>query len=68
MDGNDYFFAAILSFTGLLLLFTVVMVIASAIADRTCLEKGFPKYIVTYNLDTYCLNLDGSVTVKVERQ
>ncbi len=30
-----------------------------------CIEAGYPKSYVTYNLKGYCINLDGSVTAKV---
>ena len=36
--------------------------------DRRCLAAGYPKSSVTWNWETYCLNLDGSVTVRVDRQ
>lgn len=36
--------------------------------EAECLEKGYPKFHVTYKLERYCSTLDGVVTVKVERQ
>ena len=36
-------------------------------ADMKCAEAGFPKSKVTINLARYCMNLDGSVTVKMEK-
>ncbi len=36
-------------------------------AETQCLAKGFPDYRVTIGLEVYCLNLDGSVTVNVEK-
>jgi hypothetical protein len=36
-------------------------------ADSACLNKGYPDYRVTIGLEVYCLNLDGSVTVNVEK-
>ncbi len=30
-----------------------------------CIEAGYPKAYVTYDLKAYCINLDGSVTAKV---
>lgn len=36
-------------------------------AEAKCLERGYPEHRVTWNLDTYCLNLDGTITVKVEK-
>lgn len=34
-------------------------------AEAECLRAGYPKYSVTVGLERYCMNLDGSVTVKV---
>lgn len=36
-------------------------------AESQCLAKGFPEYRVTVGLEIYCLNLDGSLTVNVEK-
>jgi len=33
-----------------------------------CLEKGYPRSAVSFGLNRYCMNLEGSVTVKVEAQ
>ena len=35
--------------------------------DAECLRKGFPKSTVTIGLERYCMNLDGTITVKVEK-
>lgn len=35
--------------------------------EQQCLAKGMPNASVTIMLDRYCLNLDGSVTVRVEK-
>jgi hypothetical protein len=37
------------------------------LAEEKCLADGYPKAHVTWNLKRYCSNLDGSVTVKVEK-
>jgi hypothetical protein len=36
-------------------------------AEAKCLEKGYPKANVSVGLSRYCMNLDGSVTVKVDK-
>ena len=36
-------------------------------AESQCLAKGYPDYRVTVGLEVYCLNLDGNVTVNVEK-
>jgi len=36
-------------------------------AEAKCLEKGYPKSEVTVGLETYCMNLGGTVTVKVDK-
>jgi len=40
----------------------------SILTEKRCLERGYPEYKVAYDLSGYCMNLDGSVTVKVEKQ
>jgi hypothetical protein len=58
------FFVLLISMLVLLFVFVPV----GLHAQRACLEAGFPKSDVTYNLDIYCMNLDGSVTVRVQKQ
>jgi len=57
------------SFTVVLVLLIYVLLWITPIAvisEAKCLEKGFPRSKVTYTGKAYCLNLDGSVTVRVE--
>lgn len=35
--------------------------------EAKCLERGYPKSSVTWNFKTYCMTLDGAVTVRVDR-
>lgn len=35
-------------------------------AQAQCLEKGYPRSEVTWNLKKYCMNLEGTVTVRVD--
>jgi hypothetical protein len=44
----------------------VVMLPMALYADMKCKEAGYPKAEVTVNMKMYCMNLDGSVTVKVD--
>lgn len=37
-------------------------------AEATCLSKGYPEYKVSANLKIYCINLNGTTTVKVDKQ
>jgi len=39
----------------------------SMYTQAECLRKGYPKYAVSIGLERYCMNLDGSVTVRVEK-
>lgn len=47
------------------LLFVVAPVVFYTEAE--CLKSGYPKAYVTIGLERYCSNLDGVVTVKVEK-
>jgi hypothetical protein len=44
-----------------------VYIPVTSVAEEKCLERGYPKASVTWNLKRYCTNLDGSVTIKVEQ-
>ncbi len=35
--------------------------------EAECLRQGYPKPKVSVGLERYCMNLDGSVTVKVNK-
>lgn len=37
-------------------------------AEAECLREGYPGYRVSIGLERYCMNLDGTVTVKVDKQ
>lgn len=59
------------TFLGLMLLSMVylifVMLPLNALAEEKCLEAGYPKATVTWNYKRYCMNLEGTVTVKIEQ-
>lgn len=72
MDAFDSAFGAmtlfvvvILSVAVLMLLFVYVPV--RLYTDAECLRMGYPKSAVTVGLERYCMNLDGTVSVRVER-
>ena len=53
---------------GIFLLYGMFFIMPlSFYTDAECLRKGFPKSTVTIGLERYCMNLDGTVTVKVEK-
>ena len=45
----------------------LVLLPVSMWAENKCLAKGYPKTNVTITLDVYCMNMDGAVTVRVEK-
>jgi hypothetical protein len=71
-DLDNWITGGLIAITGICGLFLVyvmfVITPVSMVAEATCLKKGYPKANVTWNLDVYCLNLDGAVTTKVEKQ
>ena len=36
--------------------------------DAECLREGYPESRITVGMERYCMNLDGSVTVRVDKQ
>ena len=58
------FMAPLMLFLLYLMFYLVPM---SFYGDVQCKAKGYPKADVTILGDIYCMNLDGSVTVKVDR-
>lgn len=59
------FFSVVAVFV-LYMLFAIFPVVLYTQAE--CLEKGYPEVKVTVGLSRYCMNLDGSVTVRVDKQ
>ena len=53
-----------------LILFAVVFLYLPVrlYAEAECYRRGYPEARITIGLERYCMNLDGSVTVKVEHQ
>jgi hypothetical protein len=61
--------AAITLIGGMMIFLFVVLFVAlplSLRAEAKCLDRGYPKAYVTWNLKEYCSNLEGSVTIRVE--
>lgn len=52
-------------FALLTVLLLVVYVPASMYAERQCLRAGYPKASVTFDLETYCLTIDGQTRAVV---
>ena len=44
----------------------LVYVPVHVVAESKCLEKGYPKTATDYRLNSYCMNLEGTVTVSVK--
>ena len=40
----------------------------SLIAEKRCLEAGYPHTSFTYDFDIYCSTLQGDVSIKLEKQ
>ena len=40
----------------------------TAYTESKCLEKGYPRSAVTWDLKQYCMNLEGIVTIRVDKQ
>jgi len=54
------------AFALLVILVMFVALPVSLAAEAKCLERGYPKAYITWNLKRYCSNLEGSVTVRVD--
>jgi len=65
---SNFFGFCVVAVFALLVGWMFIMFPVTLHADRKCLEAGYPKSSVTYNFDIYCMNLDGSVTVRVDKQ
>lgn len=68
-DLFSWFAVAVLAAVALFVLYTMLIFTPVSIYTQAeCLRKGFPKHAVSVGLERYCMNLDGSVTVKVDHQ
>ena len=50
-----------------ILYIVLIMAPVSIYTDAKCLEKGYPDFRVTIGLEKYCMNYDGSITMKVDK-
>lgn len=66
-DIEGTIFPIIFTLLAFLLVAAMALAVVSAYADMKCAEAGYPNSKVTINFASYCMNLDGSVTVKMER-
>ena len=66
-DGLDWVMASIVTAFTILLVYSIIFGVKAVIVEKDCLEAGYPKYAVSYDLEGYCMNLDGNVTVKVNK-
>jgi len=62
------FFAGAVVFIGTVFLLWILFLYLplSFAADAQCLKAGYPQSRVTWNFERYCINLDGTVTIKVD--
>jgi len=47
--------------------FLIVRVPVIVKTEAACLKQGYSEYHVTWDMDSYCSNPNGSVTVKVDK-
>jgi hypothetical protein len=62
----EWVMAIVSTALGAFMVWAFFMVGYTLVAEAKCLEAGYPRSAVTWNLRQYCMNLEGSVTVKVE--
>ena len=71
IDWMDVLGIALLVFLTTIVLFFFYMIIfvapVSFYTQAECLRNGYPKAKVSIGLERYCMNLDGTVTVRVEK-
>jgi hypothetical protein len=60
----EYILAGLLLILLVMFIYLLVLFPVKLKADADCFSKGYPKSLVSYNLDSYCVSTDGSVTVK----
>lgn len=65
MDNDIKFVLVLISFLMSILIMVLVYAIGEKIAERQCLEAGYPVAHNTYAFETYCTTLDGTKTVKL---
>jgi hypothetical protein len=66
MDKADKAALGVLGATVALLVVGIVYVVGAETTKKSCLEAGFPKSSMTITFESYCIDLDGAVVVRVE--
>ena len=59
--------ASLLGFSAVATALGLVVAVASLRNEKACLEAGYPRTSTTWDLQGYCMNLEGSVTVTVDK-
>ena len=67
-DPIDYAVYIVLGLASAFVMYVFFVVMpVSMYADAKCLEAGYPKSSVTWNLHAYCIGLDGSTRTEVQK-
>lgn len=68
MSGIEKVAAAVVTVIAVFAAYVLFVIVPVAFyTEANCLRNGYPKSHVTIGLETYCSNLQGTVTVKVEK-
>ena len=62
------FFAVFGVFIAVLLIWAIPATIVGMRVEKACLEQGYPNSSVTWDFQGYCMNMEGAVTIRVEKQ
>lgn len=65
-NAFEYFINALGVVLTVFILYSFIFVVVHAGNEVECLEKGYPDVRTTWNLEGYCVNIDGAVTGVVE--
>lgn len=66
-DAEQIFDWALIALSAAFIVWVASMTICTGIAEKKCLDLGYPKTSVTYDYTAYCLTIDGVVRAKVEK-
>ena len=58
----------IILFGSMLTYMFLIFIPVKLYTQAECLREGYPEYRVSIGLERYCMNLDGTITVKVDKQ
>lgn len=65
-NAFEYFINALGVVLTVFILYSFIFLVANARNEVQCLKKGYPEVRTTWNLEGYCVNIDGAVTGVVE--